>query len=109
QRAYEAIDNIDRVSSRPDFAVMLYSGGGASPAPGKAYQLDANVRIGKETPPMFLVAAGDDGDKAEIAAAFYLAGKRAGVPCELHLYASGGHDFALRPTNRPCSTWPQRC
>jgi acetyl esterase/lipase len=110
RRAYDTIDDIDQISSRPDFAVMLYSGGGASPARGSAiYQLDPDVRIGKETPPMFLVAAGDDGDKAEIAAAFYLAGKRAGVPCELHLYAAGGHDFALRPTTRPCSTWPQRC
>ncbi|HZK79812.1 MAG TPA: alpha/beta hydrolase, partial [Humisphaera sp.] len=108
--AYKAIDEIDRISSRPDFAVMLYSGGGASPARGKAdYQLDPNVRIGKETPPMFLVAAGDDGDKAEIATAFYLAAKRAGVPGELHLYSSGGHNFALRPTSRPCSKWPRLC
>jgi len=39
----------------------------------------------------------------------YLALKRAGVPGELHLYSVGGHDFGLRPTDNPCSTWPARC
>jgi acetyl esterase/lipase len=110
KRAYEPTDEIDRISCRPDFAVLLYPGGGASPGPGHgAYQLDANVPIRKECPPMFFVAAGDDGDKPEIVACMYLALKRAGVPAELHIYAIGGHDFALRPTDRPCSTWPWRC
>jgi acetyl esterase/lipase len=39
----------------------------------------------------------------------YLALKRAGVPAELHVYATGGHGFGLRPTSQPCSTWPARC
>jgi len=39
----------------------------------------------------------------------YLALKRAGVPAELHIYASGGHGFGLRPSEHPCSNWPERC
>ena len=39
----------------------------------------------------------------------YLALKKAGVPAELHVYASGGHGFGLRPSKLPCSTWPRRC
>jgi hypothetical protein len=39
----------------------------------------------------------------------YRALKKAGVPAELHVYASGGHGFGLRPSDKPCSTWPQRC
>ena len=39
----------------------------------------------------------------------YLALKRAGVPAELHIYASGGHGYGLRPTGKPVTTWPQRC
>ena len=58
---------------------------------------------------MFFAAASDDGDKAEIAACMYFALKRAGVQGELHLYSVGGHDFALRPTANPCTTWPARC
>ena len=110
KRAYEALDDIDKVSCRPDFAVLLYPGGGASGGKDKKqYQLDPDVPIRKECPPMFFVAATDDGDKAEIITCMYLALKHAGVAGELHVYASGGHDFALRPTTQPCSTWPQRC
>jgi acetyl esterase/lipase len=110
QRAYPAIDEVDKSSCRPDFSVLLYSGGGAAPGKDKtSYELDANVPITKDCPPMFFAAASDDGDKAEIAASMYFALKRAGVPGELHLYSVGGHNFALRPTGNPCSTWPARC
>jgi hypothetical protein len=39
----------------------------------------------------------------------YLALKRAGVPAEMHIFASGGHGFGMRPSDKPCSTWPKRC
>jgi hypothetical protein len=39
----------------------------------------------------------------------YLALKKAGVPAELHIYSTGGHGFGLRPTEKACSTWPERC
>jgi acetyl esterase/lipase len=111
KRAYEAIDEIDQVSNRPDFSVILYSGGGAALGKDKInYELDTNVPITKDCPPMFFAAAGDDGDKAEIAACMYLALRRAGVTGnELHLYSLGGHDFGLRETKNPCTTWPARC
>lgn len=110
KRAYQAIDAIDTISSRPDFAVLLYPAGGAAPAKQSAkYGLAPEVRIRKGCPPSFFVAAGDDGDKAEIVTCMYLALKQAGVPAELHVYASGGHNFGVRPSAQPCSTWPQRC
>ena len=110
KRAYEAVDDIDKVSCRPDFGVLLYPGGGAAPDKEKThYELTPDVPIRKGCPPLFFVAAGDDGDKAEIILCMYLALKKAGVPGELHVYSVGGHDFALRPTERPCTTWPQRC
>ena len=110
KRFYDPVDAIDQVSCRPDFGVMVYSGGGAalSPATGK-YDLTPDMPIHKGCPPMFLVAAGDDGDKAEIATCIYLALKKAGIPAEIHIYSRGGHDFGLRPSADPCSTWPQRC
>jgi len=44
KRAYDAIDDVDKLSSRPDFSVLLYSGGGASLGKDKTnYQLEANV------------------------------------------------------------------
>ena len=39
----------------------------------------------------------------------YLALKRAGVPAELHIYATAAHDFGVRPSDHPCSTWIQSC
>jgi hypothetical protein len=39
----------------------------------------------------------------------YLALKKAGVPAELHVYASGGHGFGLRANNPPpANDWTNR-
>jgi acetyl esterase/lipase len=105
-RAYEPIDDADKVSCRPDFAVLVY------PAYLVNKQKDAlteDLHVNKDTPPMFLAHAGDDPVPSENSAVMYLALKRAGVPAELHLYASGGHGFGLRKTDKPYTAWPQRC
>jgi acetyl esterase/lipase len=106
KRAYEPIDTVDQVSCRPDFGVSIYPGGivkkgteGVSP----------EIRPDKQTSPMFIVQANDDPVNSENSVALYLALKHAGVPAELHIYARGGHGFGLRPSDKPCSTWPQRC
>jgi len=109
-RAYDASDAIDRVSCRPDFGVLLYPGGGAGPGKDKSqYQLDSNVPITRECPPMFFACAGDDGDKPQIIRCMHEALQKAGVAGALHVYASGGHDFALRLRDKPCGVWPQDC
>jgi acetyl esterase/lipase len=106
KRAYESMDEIDQVSCRPDFAVLVY------PAylivPGKK-ELSPDMRVSKDCPPMFFVHAGDDGVKAENSVLLFLALRQAGVPAELHVYARGGHGFGLRPSAPACSTWPARC
>ena len=106
KRAYEPIDDVDQVSCRPDFAVVIYPGGMI--AKGKK-ELSEEIRVTGKTPPTFLAQAADDPVDAENSVAMYLALKRAKVPAELHIYASGGHGFGLRPSARPCSTWPERC
>jgi hypothetical protein len=35
--------------------------------------------------------------------------KKAGVPAELHIYATAAHDFGVRSSDNPCSTWTQAC
>ena len=106
KRAYEATDEVDKVSCRPDFAVLVYP---AWLVKDGTDELAQEVRVTEETPPMFLVHANDDPITSASSAAMYLALKHAGVSAELHIYASGGHGFGLRPTTQPCSTWPQRC
>ena len=107
RRAYEPIDAVDQVSCRPDFAVAVYPGlvvlkGTEVLAP--------YVRIPAGTPPVLLVHAADD----EVASAdnsvlMYQALRKAGISTELHVYASGGHGFGVRKSDRPCSTWTERC
>ena len=105
KRCYETIDDADKVSCRPDFAVLIYPA--YLLAKGKD-ELAPEIRVSKETPPIFFAHAGDDGIKAENSVEMYLALKKAGVPAELHLYESGGHGFGLRPSDKPCSAWPAR-
>jgi acetyl esterase/lipase len=105
RRTYAPIDAVDQLSCRPTFAMLVYPG--LLLAPGKD-ELAPELRVRKECPPMFLAHASDDSvAKAENSVHMYLALKRAGVPAELHVFATGEH--GLRPSTLPCSTWPQRC
>ncbi len=106
-RQYPPADEVDKVSSRPDFAVLVYAGGLVDRE--EKTRLRDYVQVTKETPPTFLVHAFDDGVPAENSLLFYLALKKAGVPSELHLYDRGGHGYGLRPTELPVTAWPKRC
>jgi acetyl esterase/lipase len=105
KREYEPIDEIDKVSCRPDFAVVIYPGYLARDKD----ELAPEIRVSKETPPTFIAQATDDPVRAENSIVLWRALKKAGVSAELHLYAKGGHGFGLRPSEKPCSTWPKRC
>ena len=105
-RAYEPIDETDQMSCRPDFAVIIYPGGAVDRAKEK---LVPEIHVSKETPPTFLAQSNDDRVGPENSALLYLALKKAGVPAELHIYATGGHGYGMRPSKNPCSEWPKRC
>lgn len=106
KRAYEPMDEIDKIDCRPDFAVLIYPGYLAEKEKDK---LNPDIHVRKECPPMFFAHANNDPVTPENSVRLYLALKRAGVPAELHIYATGGHGFGLRPSNKPCSTWPKSC
>lgn len=105
QRQYEPLDDVDRVSCRPDFAVLVY--------PAYLIQKDGSlspeIRVSAKTPPVFFVHAGNDGISPENSIRMFLALRAAKVPGELHVYATGGHGFGLRTSPNPCCTWPERC
>lgn len=107
KRTYEPIDAIDAVSCRPDFAIPVYSG--YLKAKDKD-ELAPGLRVPKDTPPMFLAHGGADPISVpENSVLMYRALKRAGVPAELHVYAGATHDFGVRRSDRPCSTWTDSC
>lgn len=109
QRSYEPIDDVDRVSCRPDFGIMAY--------PGYLYLLDKQelsptLRIVPDAPPLFFAHAADDPVKGSDPAnslMFSLALKKAGVKSELHIYDSGGHSFGVRRDGGACSGWTRAC
>lgn len=88
---------IERESSRPDFAALVYPG------------TWPDLEITANTPPMFLLCGSDD--RPEVVAGItniYLKLREAKVPAELHLYDRVGHGFGLRKTNTgPVAAWPQ--
>ena len=72
------------------------------------------LRIPADTPPILLTHASDDresygGSNAENSVFMYLALKRAGIPAELHIYATGDHDFGVRQNEKLPSSWTQLC
>jgi acetyl esterase/lipase len=105
-RQYEPLDDVDQVSARPDFAVLVYTGGLTN---RENTALADFVKVTETTPPMFFAHAQDDRVHAANSLLLALALKQAGVPAELHLYSTGGHGFGLRRTEDPSTTWPDRC
>jgi acetyl esterase/lipase len=106
KRTYAALDEIDRVSCRPDFGVMCYSGYFKL---NDAGELSPTVRAMAEAPPLLFIHAADDPiSSVEHSITFYLALKRAGAPVELHAYREGGHGFGVRDIGKPCVGWTDR-
>lgn len=106
-RTYEPIDDADKISCRPDFAIPVYSG--YLKAKDKD-ELAPGIRIPAGTPTMFLVHGGDDIiSPPEHSVLMYLALKQAKVPAELHIYAGTAHDFGVRTNAHPYSRWTELC
>lgn len=120
-----AADAIERVNSRPDFAILAYpvitctewfrhEGScknllGDNPDPKLAEFLSNEKQVTPQTPPTFLFHTNDDnGVPSENSVAFYVALRKARVPAELHIYEHGPHGVGLAPKDAVLSSWPQR-
>ncbi len=106
KRTYEPIDEADKLSCRPDFALLIYPAYLTIKEQGDKIAPELNVTT--NTPPTFLVQTEDDGVRVESSLFYYLALKNAKVPAEMHLYAHGGHGYGLRASEFAVSTWPNR-
>lgn len=108
-RSYDPVDAADRLSPRPDFAVLLYTGRlWDRAATGPGLPLAPWVKISRNAPPTLLIhAMNDPVDDVRHAMAYGLALHAAGVPVDMRIYAGGCHAFGLRPTADPITTqWP---
>jgi len=102
KESYPKTDRIDELSSRPDFAVIIYP---AYLDKGENKTLTPELTITKDTPPMFLFATADD---PHANSALVMAGalRDHKIPVELHLLPKGGHGYGLRSGHNAAETWP---
>ncbi len=101
--AYKPVDTIDKLSSRPDFAIAFFPGHICR----AGSKLDPGLRVTKKTPPTFLLQAWDDNVDDRCNSTLYARElDKAGVPAEVHLFAKGGHAFGLRRKHSPDTVWP---
>lgn len=126
----QASDPVDRVSCRPDAAILVYpvitfteptmhSGSkrnllGENPDPQLVESMSNEKQVTARTPPTFLVHTNaDTGVPPENSILFYLALRKAGVPAEMHIYEKGPHGFGLGSSKGPrdpvLATWPGHC
>lgn len=105
-RAYAPLDEADKVSAHPDFAVLIYPAYLTVKEKGDA--IAPELTVGATTPPTFIAQTEDDSVRVETGLFYYLALKNAKVPAEMHLYPRGGHGYGLRRTANDVTSWPDR-
>lgn len=108
-RSYARVDAADDLSARPDFAMPIYPGhlwsGEGGPRTDTVELFDFNP-VRADAPPTFILHAEDDPvDDVRNSISYFLALRARKVPAEMHLYATGGHAFGLRPTAEPITHW----
>ena len=93
-----ATQAIDRTSSRPDFAALIYPG------------TSAEIQLKAGDPPLFLLCGADDRpDVVEGVTRLFQSAHELKIPAELHVYDRVGHGFGLRATNTgPVGAWPRQ-
>lgn len=122
----DASDPIDKVSSRPDFAVLCYPVitmdeafthmgsrknllGPEKDNPELVELMSNDKQVTKGTPPTFIFHTTEDqAVPVENAIAFYSALRKNGVSSELHIYQKGRHGVGLGGSDKVLSTWPAR-
>jgi acetyl esterase/lipase len=106
RRTYDAVDEADSVSCRPDFSLLIYPA--YLTVKEENDKVAPELKVSPQMPPTFLVQAEDDGVRVETSLFYYAALRNAKVPAEMHLYPTGGHGYGLRPTEKLVTTWPKR-
>ena len=106
KRLYDPVDDADKLSCKPDFAVVMYPGYLA--LADQNFAPNPDVHPTADTPPTFILQAEDDYTAhVENAVVYFMELKNVKVPAELHIYAQGGHGFGLRPRDLPIMGWPK--
>ncbi len=120
----EAADAIDRVSSRPNFAILGYPvislseawthQGSRTMLLGEkadndlARRLSTDTLVTAQTPPTFLFHTNaDTAVPVENSVHYFLALRKAGVPAEMHIFKDGAHGAGMPMNDTALSEWPK--
>ena len=106
ERTYEIDEKLDINNPTPSFAVPVY------PAylveRGTEGPLLSAITVKDTSPPLCLVHAADDPWTASSSFLLAVEYKKHDVPCEVHVYAKGGHGFGMKKKGLPVDAWPDR-
>ncbi len=106
ETSYDAVDEADKLSCRPDFCILIYP---AYLDNEKQDGVAPELPITKDIPPTFIVHTLDD-KRFIIGSKLYAqALKDTSVSCDYQVFETGGHGYGLRSVGHPVSVWPQRC
>ena len=109
KRHYAAIDDTDRFSCRPDWAMVVYPAGLLEKTEKKnllPIKLCDQYSVDSMTTPTFIIQSQDDFCNVRNALAYYDALVVAGVEVEMHLFSKGGHGYGMRENGNPTDCWP---
>lgn len=120
---YAPVDEADALSALPSVLALAYpvitleppydrtstriSLVGKHPTPAESAEWSVETHVGAKCPPTFLTQAENDSiSDPQNTAIMEDACHKAGVPVEQHLYARGGHGFAMGRRDSPTRRWP---
>jgi acetyl esterase/lipase len=103
KKTYSPVDAADSLSCRPAFAMLIYP---AYLDQGENRSLTPELKLTKETPPIFIFQTADD-SYGNSALVMTTALRDAKLPVELHYLPAGGHGYGLRPGSLAAKTWPE--
>lgn len=112
KRSYAPMDEIDKVSCRPDFSIPVFPGHltmqhkNKRPEKVAANELNTDITMSPEIPPTLLVHAEDDKvNPANYSKVFERELKKVGVKVKLNTYKTGGHAFGIRKQGTHTDKW----
>lgn len=100
-------DSAGDLNARPDFVMLAYPWGLADPVT-KTLRPEFELRAG--LPPIFIAQAADDSASLpQGSLGLFASALNQKVPAELHIYATGGHGYGIRPSKAASTTdWTAR-
>ncbi len=113
---------LDRISARPDFTILIYAvislskgychGGsrdnllGKNPDMATMENYSGECQVTENTPPVFMSLTEDDAVAPQNSINYFLSCKEKGVPAEIHIFPEGGHGYGMRMRGLGIDMWP---